>query len=171
MPSNFFILILSNSSSFILEKVRGNNLHLLIFLLRKVIENFQVASFCLMNQDESICRSYRNDTSCFNSTIPIRFSMLEKTKDYCSFKFPPGYSIYIEEFILENAGPNNFVLLDGKHLEYSWKLKWTKRRNIFWDRLEKGHPLKEKTSRRSNFQCINLLKVNEHKSFFRKKEV
>ena len=120
-----------------------------------------MTSFCLMNQEEFICRLYRNDINCFQRTLPDRFNSSEKTKDYCSFKFPPGYSIYVEEFILKNAGPNNFLLLDGKHLEYSYKLKWTKRRNIFWDRLKVGHPLKEKSFRRSNLQCINSLKVTD----------
>ena len=94
-----------------------------------------------MNQEESLCRPYRKDINCFENTIPDRFQSSGKTKDYCSFEFPPGYSIYVENFILKNAGPNNFVLLDGKHLEYSSKLKWTKRRNMLWDKLENGHPL------------------------------
>ena len=113
-----------------------------------------------MNQEESICRWYQEKINCFNNSIPYRFSSLEKTKNYCSFQFPPGYSIYVEQFILEDAGPNNFVLLDGKHLEYSSKMKWTDRRNIFWDKLENGHPLRKKSIRRQNFQCIKSLKVN-----------
>ena len=121
-----------------------------------------------MNQQESICRSYRNDISCFNSTIPDQFNSSGRIKDYCSFIFPPGYSIYVEEFILVEAGPNNFVLLDGQDLEYSTKLQWTDRRNIFWDRgLENGHPLKEKSYRRFNFQCIKSLKVNGILRFFK----
>ena len=75
-----------------------------------------------MNQEESICRLYRNKITCFETKIPKKFNSAQKTKDYCSFIFPPGYSIFVEEFILENAGPNNFVLLDGKHLEYSSRL-------------------------------------------------
>ena len=94
-----------------------------------------------MNQEETICRSYRKDINCFKRKIPSRFESSKKDRDYCSFKFPPGYSLYVEEFTLEDEGPSNFVLLDGKHLEYSSKLKWTKRRNMLWDKLENGHPL------------------------------
>ena len=112
-----------------------------------------------MNQEESICRPYLNKITCFESGIPTIYNSSQKTKDYCSFIFPPGYSIYIEEFTLEEPGPNNFVLLDEKPLEYSPKLKWVDRRNIFWDGLPRDHPLTEKSDRRSNVQCIKSLKV------------
>ena len=112
-----------------------------------------------MNQEESICRPYEKNINCFEKTIPERFISSGKTKDYCSFKFPSGYSIYVEEFILKDAGPNNFILLDDKHLEYSPKLKWTDRRNNFWSKLEEGHPLRKKSDLRSNFRCIQSLKV------------
>ena len=119
-----------------------------------------------MNQEESICRSYQKRITCFENGIPDRFTSTEKTKDYCSFIFPPGYSIYVEEFIITDAGPNNFVLLDGKPLTYSPKLNWSNRVNKFWDRLNKGHPLKENSIRRSNFHCIKSLKVGNIKSVF-----
>ena len=114
-----------------------------------------------MNQEESICRPYIRDISCFETEIPDHFNSSSKTKDYCSFKFPPGYSIYVEKFILEDAGPNNFVLLDEEPLEYSSELKWGDRRNVFWDTLKNGHPLREKSNRRSNFLCIQSLKVRD----------
>ena len=123
-----------------------------------------------MNPEESICRPYKKDINCFESSIPDRFISSEKIKDYCSFEFPSGYSIYVEEFILKDAGPNNFVLLDGKHLEYSSKLKWTHRRNIFWAKLENGQ-LREKSNLRPNFQCVKSLKVKDFNScdaWFRK---
>ena len=112
-----------------------------------------------MNQEQSICRSNINRVTCFENEIPDRFTSSEKAKAYCSFIFPPGYSIYIEEFIITDAGPNNFVLLDGKSLDYRSKLKWSDRSNKFWGMLNNAHPLKEKTTRRSNFQCIKLFKV------------
>ena len=122
-----------------------------------------------MNQEESICRPYEKNINCFEKTIPERFISSGKTKDYCSFKFPSGYSIYVEEFILEDAGPNNFVLLDNKHLEHSSKLKWTDRRNIIWSKLEKNHPLRKKSNLRSNFECIQSLKVSKIKSFIHRR--
>lgn len=127
---------------------------------------FQATSFCLMNQKESICRSNIKSVTCFENEIPDRFNTSDKTKDYCSFEFPPGYSIYVEEFIITDAGPNNFVLLDGELLEYSSKLKWSDRRNKFWSMLNNGHPLKEKSNRRSNFHCIKSLKVENFKFLF-----
>ena len=113
-----------------------------------------------MNREESICRPYLKNITCFEADIPNKFNSSGHTKDYCSFIFPPGYSIYVEEFILEDAGPNNFVLLDGKQLEYSSGLKWQDRHHKFWDTQKNGHPLKEKSSRRSNIKCVESLKVN-----------
>ena len=112
-----------------------------------------------MNQEESLCRQYLNSITCFNSDIPDQFNSSGNTNVYCSFIFPPGYSIYVEEFILEDFGPNNFVLLDGKPLEYSSSLKWEDRSNYFWNTLKNEHPLKGKSNKRSNFQCIKSLKV------------
>ena len=124
-----------------------------------------MTTFCLMNQEESICHLYRNKITCFETKIPKKFNSAQKTKDYCSFIFPPGYSIYVEEYVLENDSPNNFVLLDGKHLQYSSKLNWKNRRNIFWDMLKKDHRLKAKSNRRDNIQCIKSLKVSNIQSF------
>ena len=112
-----------------------------------------------MNQEETLCGPYLNDISCFNSNIPEHFNSSGNTEIYCSFIFPPGYSIYVEEFIIEDFGPNNFVLLDGKPLEYSSALKWEDRSNNFWNTLRNKHPLREKSNKRSNFQCIKSLKV------------
>lgn len=124
----------------------------------KIIQNFKVTSFCLMNQEESICHSYVNDITCFANEIPDEYNSSQKIKDYCSFIFPPGYSIFIEKFVLEDFSPNNFVLLNGKPLQYTSELEWTNRRNLFWETLTSGHPLREKSNRRTN-QCIQSLKV------------
>ena len=97
-----------------------------------------------MNQEESLCRQYLNSITCFNSDIPDQFNSSGNTNVYCSFIFPPGYSIFIEEFILEDAGPNNFVLIDGQHLQYSSELKWQDRHHKFWHTLNKGSPAKRK---------------------------
>ena len=119
-----------------------------------------------MNPEESFCRSYLNQITCFESEIPSNYNSSQKTKDYCSFIFPPGYSIYIEEFVLEDPGPNNFVLLDEKPLEFTYELKWADRLNVLWDSLKNGHPLAEKSNRRSNFQCVESLKVKISKFHF-----
>ena len=126
----------------------------------QIFENFQVTSFCLMNKEESICRPYQENITCFGAQIPDKFTSSVQTKNYCSLIFPPGYSIYVEEFILEDVGPNNFVLIDGQHLQYSSELKWQDRHHKFWHTLNKGHPLKEKSSRRSNIKCVKSLKVS-----------
>ena len=67
-----------------------------------------------MNQEESICRPYLNIITCFENEIPERFESSGRRRDRCSYIFPPGYSIYVEEIILEDPSPNNFVLLDGE---------------------------------------------------------
>ena len=82
----------------------------------------------------------------------------DSTEVFCSFIFPPGYSIYVEEFILNDFGPDNFVLLDGKPLQYSPKLEWGDRRRIFWDALG-TQALKENALRRSAIPCVKSLKV------------
>ena len=116
-----------------------------------------------MNKEESICRPYLKNITCFEAEIPDKFDSLGQGKDYCSFIFPPGYSVYIEEFILENPSPNNFVLLNGKHLEYSSEMTWQHRHHKFWGTLKNGHPLKEKSNRRSNIKCVKSLKVSNFK--------
>ena len=116
-----------------------------------------------MNQEEKICQTYQKEVRCFpQSEIPSRFefngSIDQKS---CSFIFPPGYSIYVEKFILEDIGPDNFVLVDGESLEYLPKLKWTDRGQNLWTKLEeKKHPLKGKSIRRYNIPCVKTLKVS-----------
>ena len=111
-----------------------------------------------MNQGEKICRGNEGELSCFGREIPHRFDSAGRNNTYCSFNFPPGYSIYVEEFILNDFGPDNFVLLDGKPLQYSPKLEWGDRRRIFWDALG-TQALKENALRRSSIPCVKSLKV------------
>ena len=76
-----------------------------------------------MNQGEKICLPHQAKVRCFQ-TIPERFELNEKSEvKSCSQIFPPVYSVYIEEFILDHPGPDNFVLLDGVELEFRAKLK------------------------------------------------
>ena len=113
----------------------------------------------MMNQMERMCRPYLEEISCFKLKIPNRFDSSETIDGYCSVNFPSGYSIYVEEFFLEQTSPDNFVLLDGKPLEYSSKLKWENRRQKFWEELNQGHPLKKESNLRSSHRCVNSLKV------------
>ena len=123
----------------------------------------KMTGFCLMNIAEPICHSHRENISCFKTEIPDYFESSGDIDMDCSFIFPAGYSIYVEEFIfLENdPGPDNFVYLDDEQLKYSSKLKWESRRQNFWGNLEKGHPLREESiiNRRANNQCVKKLKV------------
>ena len=123
-----------------------------------------MTGFCRMNYAESICRSHREKISCFKNGIPPQFESTGDSDIDCSFIFPPGYSIYVEEFIFLNddPGPDNFILLDDEKLQYHSELKWEFRRQNFWDTLEKGHPLRENSIRRANYQCVDTLKV-KHK--------
>ena len=111
-----------------------------------------------MNQGEKICRLHEKELSCFGREIPHRFDSAERNTTYCSVNFPAGYSIYVEEFILDDFGPDNFVLLDGKPLQYSPKLEWGDRRRIFWDALN-NQALKKNSLRRSSIPCVKSLKV------------
>ena len=115
-----------------------------------------------MNQGEKICRGNEGGLSCFGREIPHRFDSAGRNNTFCSFNFPAGYSIYVEEFILNESGPDNFVLLDGKPLQYSPKLEWGDRRRIFWDALD-SQALKENALRRSNIPCVKSLKVLKFK--------
>ena len=119
-----------------------------------------------MNQNEKICQSHQRDVSCFQK-IPERFEFDGKTNKSCSFAFPQGYSIYVEEFILDDPGPDNFVLVDEKIIEYNPKITWRNRQQIFWSKLDESHSLKKKSNRRSNFPCVKKLKVTESKLFSR----
>ena len=111
-----------------------------------------------MNQGETICRGHEKEVSCFETVIPHRFESAGRINSYCSFNFPPGYSIYVEEFILRDFSSNNFILLDGKPLQYSPKLEWSDRRRIFWD-ARNAQALKENSLRRSIHSCVKSLKV------------
>ena len=115
-----------------------------------------------MNQGEKICRGNEGDLSCLGREIPHRFDSTGRNNTFCSFNFPAGYSIYVEEFILNDFGPDNFVLLDGKPLQYSPKLAWGDRRRIFWDALD-SQALKENALPRSNIPCVKSLKVLKFK--------
>ena len=121
--------------------------------------SFKIRTFCMMNQGEKICREYQPEVRCFQK-IPYRFEF-EGSEDEksCSVILPPGYSIYVEEFILNDPGPDNFVLIDGNFLEYRSKLKWEDRGNTFWKKLHQNNPLYKKSTQRSNFPCVAKLKV------------
>ena len=111
-----------------------------------------------MNQEEKICRPYQTNIRCFPK-VPYRYELDGSIDEIrCSLVFPPGYSVYIEEFILENPGPDNFVLLDGDALEYRSKIKWENRQHTNWKNLEKN-ALNEKYNRRQNYPCVKTLKV------------
>ena len=110
-----------------------------------------------MNQGEKICQSYQNDVRCFRN-IPLRFEFDGRTDDDCSYIFPPGYSMYVEEFVLDDPGPDNFVLDGDTPIEYTSKLKWEDRIQTFWKELDKDHSLYEKANLRLN-RCIKTLKA------------
>ena len=121
--------------------------------------NSKTRTFCMMNQEEGICRPYQAEVRCFDK-IPDRFAFDGNIDGKsCSVIFPPGYSIYIEEFDLKDPGPDNFVLLDGDFLQYHSKLNWDDREQIMWNKLNKNHPLNRKSNRRSNIPCVKTLKV------------
>ena len=121
--------------------------------------SFKTRTFCTMNQEEKICRPFQAEVSCFEK-IPNRFEFDGRIDGKsCSLVFPPGYSIYVEEFILNDPGPDNFVLIDGNFLEYRSKLKWEDRGNTFWKKLHQNNPLYKKSTQRSNFPCVAKLKV------------
>ena len=123
----------------------------------------KMTGFCLMNLEEPICHSHRKKVSCFKTEIPHHFESSGDTDIDCSFIFPSGYSVYVEEFIFLNndPGPDNFVYLDDEQLQYRSQLKWESRRQLFWRTLEKGHPLRKESviNRRANYQCVKTLKV------------
>ena len=110
-----------------------------------------------MNQGEKICQSYQSNVKCFEN-IPAEFEFDGTTDDYCSFIFPPGHSLYVEEFILDDPGPDNFVLVDETEIRYKPKLKWQDRQQTWWRYLDKSHSLKNKSNKRRN-SCIRTLKV------------
>ena len=115
----------------------------------------------MMNQKEKICRPYLAEVRCFEK-IPYRYEFNGNIDvKSCSVIFPPGYSIYIEEFILDDPGPDNFVLVDGSAVEYNSKLKWEKREQALWKKLRKSNPLNMKSNRRVNIPCVKTLKVTK----------
>ena len=111
-----------------------------------------------MNQEETICQPYKAEVRCFQ-LIPYRFEFDGRINDKCSLTFPSGYSIYVEEFILDDPGPDNFVLVDGRTLEYNAKLEWEDREQKLWKKLPKSNPLNGKSYRRQNIPCVTKLKV------------
>ena len=117
----------------------------------------------MLNPAEPICRSQREKISCFKTSIPYQFESAGDIDIDCSFIFPRGYSIYVEEliFVNDDPGPDNFVLINEDHLQYHSELKWEFRRQNFWGTLEKGHPLRKESiiNRRANYQCVKTLKV------------
>ena len=111
-----------------------------------------------MNQEEKICRPHQANVRCFE-TIPDRFELYENSEvKSCSLIFPPVYSIYIEEFILDGPGPDNFVLVDGNEHPELPKLKWDDREQTPWANLV-NNPLKMKSNQRENIPCVKTLKV------------
>ena len=121
--------------------------------------NFKIKTFCMMNLEEKICRKYQTEVRCFDEipeTLEFDGSFDEKS---CSVIFPPGFSIYIEEFIIDDPGPDNFVLIDGLSQKYNSKLKWEDREQPFWRNLQKNNSLSMKWNRRSNLPCVKKLKV------------
>lgn len=124
-----------------------------------------------MNKAEPICRSYGEKISCFNSSdeIPDEFVSSGDNNIDCSFVFPPGYSLYIEEFYFVNNdfGRDNFVLLNDEPLIYHSQLNWEIRRQNFWETLEKNHPLRDKSViNRRSIVCVKTLKLHAKKVKF-----
>ena len=126
---------------------------------------FEVRSFCVMNQKERLCRSHLEEISCFKMEIPYRFESSETIDRYCSVNFPPGYSIYVEDFFMDQTRPDNFVLLDGKPLQYSSKLKWVDRRQKFLDGMVQLFSLRLCQEFRGSFISMLWLKTSAYAKF------
>ena len=127
------------------------------------LQRFQVQKFCLMNPGEKICNSIKQ--SCFTDEIPRFFNYEGLTEKYCSVLFPPGYSIHIENFNIDDPGPDNFVLLESenfgvKKLGYHAKVEWADRIQKYWMELPDSNQLSNKYIRRDNIQCVKSLKVS-----------
>ena len=120
-----------------------------------------------MNQEESLCRPYETAVRCFER-IPDRFDYDGSIDEDCSLVFPPGYSVYIEEFnLVDYKNPDNFVLINGDHQGYRPKLQWEDREQTLWTELNKcesnscePNPLLKKSTRRE-LDCIKSLKVTK----------
>ena len=134
---------------------------------------FQTRTFCMMNAEEPLCRSYRMKVRCFEK-IPRKFEFDGSIDNYCSFTFPPGYSYYMEEFsLVDYKNPDNFVLINGIDTGYKPKLRWEDREQTMWSKLPKickldecePHPLHMNLTRREN-SCIKSLKVKKNQIFY-----
>ena len=119
-----------------------------------------------MNRREKICQSYQTKFKCFQN-IPAEFKFDGSSDDDCSFIFPPGYSMYVEEFTLNDPGPDNFVLDGDTEIEYKPKLKWQNRIQTWWSYLDERNPLNKKLNQRFN-ACIKKLKVEQYDKIFLK---
>ena len=125
------------------------------------LQRFQVQKFCLMNPGEKICKQHAQN--CFPDDIPRFFDYEGQTDKYCSVVFPPGFSIHIENFKIDDPGPDNFVLLenfDEITLGYHSKVEWGQRFQKFWKALPDSNQLSKKYIRRENHQCVKSLKVS-----------
>ena len=126
------------------------------------LQRFQVQKFCLMNPGEKICKQHAQN--CFPDDIPRFFDYEGQTDKYCSVVFPPGFSIHIVNFNIDDPGPDNFVLLESenfgvKKLGYYAKVEWYQRFQKYWKELPDAHQLSNKHIRRENIQCVKSLKV------------
>ena len=126
------------------------------------LQRFQVQKFCLMNPGEKICK--RHAQSCFTEKIPRFFNYNGLENKFCSFIFPPGYSFHIENFNIDDPGPDNIVLLesensDEKKLGYHSKVEWGNRIQKYWKKLPDSHQLSNKHIRRDNIECVKSIKV------------
>ena len=126
------------------------------------LQRFQVRKFCLMNPGEIICKPHAQN--CFTDEIPRYFDYNGSGNKFCSFIFPPGYSIHIENFNIDDPGPDNIVLLesenfDEKKLGYHSKVEWAQRIQKYWKALPDSNQLSNKFIRRDNIQCVKSLKV------------
>ena len=112
--------------------------------------------------NEKICKPYKKGVSCFED-IPQRLEMNGNNNNYCSITFPPGYAIFVEKFMLDTPDSDNFVLLDGKPLDYKPELKWIDRQQQFRETLPKENPLRNKNliNRRNNYPCVKSLKASD----------
>ena len=128
------------------------------------LERFEVKNFCLMNPSEKIC-DFGKKRLCFGESVPEKFTNndLVNVNYACSVNIPEGYSIFIENFDLNaKAGPENFVLIDGKEQNYKSDVKWEERYNNFWRGLDRTHPLFSQAQRREQEPCVRTLKVSIH---------
>ena len=173
--TSFDILLLKNEDENILStyfqsrSMIGRRISQLISVIIYVslviplfLQRFQVQKFCLMNPGEKICKPIKQ--SCFTDEIPRFFNYEGRTEKYCSVVFPPGFSIHIENFKIEEPGPDNIVLLDAenfdeKTLGYHSKVEWAQRIQKYWKELPDSNQLSNKYIRRDNIQCVKSLKV------------